>query len=347
MSTDINANDRTNRSWETVIMKYNHPDLRKSLWQIFNSVIPYMFMWYIMYRSLSYSYWITLLLSLVASGFLIRIFIIFHDCGHRSFFVTKRANNIVGMIMGIFAFTPFYIWHHQHWMHHATSGNLDKRGIGDVWTMTLNEYLLSSRWHRFLYRSFRNPFIMFTVGPLLVVLVQNRLAKKTLTKQEKWNVYFTNLMIFAMAGSVSLLIGLKAYLLIQLPIIFISHSIGLWLFYIQHQFDDVAWERDRNWDYKKSAITGSSFLKLPAVLQWFTGNIGFHHVHHLSSRIPNYYLAKCHYENEIFRDIKPIKLFSTFRALTLGLWDEANRRMISFRKIADHQADMSSSLVTM
>jgi acyl-lipid omega-6 desaturase (Delta-12 desaturase) len=347
MLTDINANDRANRSWETVIMKYNHPDLRKSIWQICNSVIPYMFMWYIMYRSLSYPYWITLLLSLVASGFLIRIFIIFHDCGHRSFFATKRANNIVGMIMGIIAFTPFYIWHHQHWMHHATSGNLDKRGIGDVWTMTLNEYLLSTRWHRFLYRSFRNPFIMFTLGPILVVLVKNRLAKKTLTKQEKWNVYLTNLMIFAIAVAVSLLIGLKAYLLIQLPIIFISHTIGLWLFYIQHQFDDVAWERDRNWDYKKSAITGSSFLKLPAVLQWFTGNIGFHHVHHLSSRIPNYYLAKCHYENEIFKDIKPIKLFSTFRALTLGLWDEANRRMISFRNIAVHQTEMSSSLATM
>ncbi len=334
MNASINTDQVNERSWESVIMKYNHPDLRKSIWQIFDSVIPYSIMWYLMYRSLQYPYWVTLLLSVVAAGFLIRIFIIFHDCGHRSFFVSKRANNIVGIIMGILAFTPFYIWHHQHWIHHATSGNLDKRGIGDVWTLTVDEYMKSSRWNRFLYRAFRNPFIMFTLGPLLVVLVQNRIARKNLTRLEKWNVYFTNIIVLLIAVSISLLIGIKAYLLIQLPIILIGHSMGLWLFYIQHQFDDVEWERQNKWDYKLSAISGSSFLKLPAVLQWFTGNIGFHHVHHLSSRIPNYNLAKCHYENEIFKDVRPIKLFSTFKALTLGLWDERNRRMISFRKLS-------------
>ena len=334
MNAIINTDQGNERSWETVIMKYNHPDLRKSIWQICDSVIPYSIMWYLMYRSLQYPYWVTLLLSLVATGFLIRIFIIFHDCGHRSFFVSKRANNIVGMIMGIMAFTPFYKWHHQHWIHHATSGNLDKRGIGDVWTMTVDEYMKSSRWNRFLYRAFRNPFIMFTLGPLLVVLVQNRIAKKDLTRSEKWNVYFTNIVVLLIAVAISLVIGIKAYLLIQLPIILIGHSVGIWLFYIQHQFDDVEWERQNKWDYKLSAISGSSFLKLPAVLQWFTGNIGFHHVHHLSSRIPNYNLAKCHYENEIFKNVKPIKLFSTFKALTLGLWDETNRRMISFRKLS-------------
>lgn len=330
---DTKPDPEVDRSWEKVIMKYNHPDLRKSIWQIVNSVIPYLFMWYVMYRSLQYSYWITLLLSLVASGFLIRIFIIFHDCGHRSFFISKRANNIVGMIMGILAFTPFYRWHHQHWIHHATSGNLDKRGIGDIWTMTVDEYRKSSFWNRFSYRAFRNPFIMFTLGPLLVVLIQNRLSRKKMTSLEKWNVYFTNISILFIAVLVSIVIGIKAYLLIQLPIILIGHSMGIWLFYIQHQFDEVSWERDNQWDYKISAIAGSSFLKLPAVLQWFTGNIGFHHVHHLSSRIPNYYLAKCHFENEIFHYVKPIKLFSTFRALTLGLWDEASHRMISFKLV--------------
>lgn len=330
--TDTNQN--TDRSWEKVIMKYNHPDLRKSIWQICNSLIPYLFMWYLMYRSLQYPYWITLLLSFLATGFLIRIFIIFHDCGHRSFFVSKRANNIVGMIMGIITLTPFYKWHHQHWIHHATSGNLDKRGIGDVWTMTVDEYVNSSLWTRFQYRAFRNPFIMFILGPVLVVLVQNRITKKGMSPQERWNIYLTNFAVLAMAGLVSLFIGIKAFLLIQIPIVLIAHSIGIWLFYIQHQFDDVEWERQNNWDYKVSAITGSSFLKLPKVLQWFTGNIGFHHVHHLSSRIPNYYLAKCHYENKIFREVKPIKLFSTFRALNLGLWDEASKRMISFRKLS-------------
>lgn len=334
MQTNNDNNLPIDRSWEKIIMKYNHPSLLRSIWQICNSVIPYIFMWYLMYKSLAYPYWVTLLFSLIATGFLIRIFIIFHDCGHRSFFVSKTANTIVGMIMGIIAFTPFFRWHHQHWIHHSTSGNLDKRGVGDVWTMTVDEYLNSSLKDRFMYRAFRNPFIMFILGPVLVVMFQNRVTKKTMTRLEKWNVYFTNISILVIAVIMSLLIGVKAYLLIQLPIILIGHSIGIWLFYIQHQFDEVEWERQSKWDYKVSAITGSSFLKLPAILQWFTGNIGFHHVHHLSSRIPNYYLEKCHYENEIFREVQPVKLSSTFRALTLGLWDEASRRMISFRKLA-------------
>jgi omega-6 fatty acid desaturase (delta-12 desaturase) len=333
MKSTIEAKHESDRSWEKVIMKYNHPDLGKSIWQIVNSVLPYLVMWYLMYRSLEYSYLLTLVLAVIASGFLIRIFIIFHDCGHRSFFVSKKANDIVGMAMGILTFTPFDRWHNQHRIHHATSGNLDKRGIGDVWTMTLEEYLKSSRRDRFFYRAFRNPFIMFTLGPVLVVFIQNRITNKKMSKQEKTNVYFTNIVVLIMAALISFLIGVKAFLMIQLPVILIAHSLGIWLFYIQHQFDDVYWERDNKWDYKVSAIQGSSFLKLPAVLQWFTGNIGFHHVHHLSSRIPNYYLAKCHRENEIFRQVKPIIWFSTFRSLTLGLWDEANQRMISFRKI--------------
>lgn len=294
-------------------------------------------MWYLMYKSLVYPYWVTLLLALPASGFLIRIFIIFHDCGHRSFFKTKKANNTVGIITGILAYTPFYRWHHQHWVHHATSANLDKRGIGDVWTMTVKEYQSSTPWDRFLYRSFRNPFVMFVLGPLLMVFLSNRFTNKKMTYPEKLNYYFTNLMLLMMAGAISFLIGIKAFLLIQLPIILLGQSIGLWLFYIQHQFDDVNWEREVEWNYKLSALTGSSFLKLPAVLQWFTGNIGFHHVHHLSPRIPNYYLAKCHYENEIFRAVKPIRLLSTFKALTLSLWDEDNRRMIRFKELATAQ----------
>ncbi len=334
METIIDKNPTDSRSWQEIVIKYTIPVLRKSLWQIFDSVVPYIIMLYIMYRSLVYPYWVTLLLALIASGFLIRIFIIFHDCGHQSFFKSKRANYIVGRLMGILAFTPFHKWHFQHRIHHATSGNLDKRGIGDVWTMTVEEYQNSTRWNRFIYRAFRNPFVMFGLGPFYVVLVQNRLAKRKLTRQEKLNVYFTNIMILMMAVSVSLVIGVKAYLLIQLPVIIIAHSIGIWLFYIQHQYDDVTWERNNRWDYKTSAVNGSSFLKLPSVLQWFTGNIGFHHIHHLSSRIPNYNLARCHYENELFKDIKPIILFSTFRALNLGLWDEAKQRMISFRSLA-------------
>lgn len=320
-------------SWQKMVAKYNHPDLRKSIWQICNSLIPYSLLWYLMYKSLEYPYWITLLLSLIACGFLIRLFIIFHDCGHGSFFRSKKANDIVGMTMGILAFTPYHKWHQQHHVHHATTGNLDKRGTGDVWTMTVDEYLKSSKGKRFLYRVFRNPITLFSFGPVFIAFVQNRITTKKMTKKEKQNVYFTNVMVVVMGILISLLIGIKAYLLIQLPVLIISHIIGLWLFYMQHQFDDTSWERDGKWDYKTAAISGSSFLKLPAVLQWFTGNIGFHHVHHLSSKIPNYNLAKCHYENKFFKDIKPVTLLLSFKALKLHLWDEASQRMIGFRKL--------------
>ena len=333
MNTNDSIKPEEGRSWEKVIMRYNHPELRKSIWQIFNSVVPYIFMWYLMYRSLNYSYVITLLLSVVASGFLIRIFIIFHDCGHGAFFSSRKANEAVGMIMGIIAFTPYYKWHQQHKIHHATAGNLDKRGIGDVWTMTVDEYRNSSRWTRFFYRSFRNPFILFSIGPLVVILIQNRTSQKNMTKHDKLNVYLTNTLILAMAFGISMLIGFKAYLLIQIPIIIVAHIAGLWLFYIQHQFDETSWERDPLWDYKTAAIKNCSYLKLPTVLQWFTGNIGFHHVHHLSPRIPNYNLERCHFENEIFREIKPVYLLETFRALRLSLWDESTHTMISFRRL--------------
>jgi acyl-lipid omega-6 desaturase (Delta-12 desaturase) len=334
MKINRNENVASDRSWEEVIKKYNHPDLLRSIWQISNSLIPYVVLWFAMYQSLQYSYWITMLLSLVACGFLIRIFMVFHDCGHGSYFKSKKVNDVVGMVMGIIAFTPYYKWSNQHRVHHATVGNLDKRGVGDVWTLTVEEYQQSSKWRQFLYRIFRNPYFLFSFGPFYIVFVQNRFTISDMSRKEKWNVYFTNLLLLAMATGISLLIGVKAYLIIQIPIILVAHSIGLWLFYMQHQFDDVSWERNSQWDYKRAAIEGSSFLKLPGVLQWFTASIGFHHVHHLSSRIPNYNLARCHRENKMFADIKPVPLVSTFKALRLSLWDEATRQMISFRKLA-------------
>jgi omega-6 fatty acid desaturase (delta-12 desaturase) len=334
MIATMTDQSNADRSWEKVIMKYNRPDLFKSIWQICNSLVPYVILWYLLVQSLYYSYGLTLLLSLLACGFLIRLFIIFHDCGHGSFFSSKKANQVIGTIMGLLAFTPYTMWHSQHAAHHATSGNLDKRGMGDVWTMTVEEYQNSSTGIRFLYRAFRNPFLMFTVGPVFVIIIQNRITNSKMTKQEKQNIYFTNILILIIGTLMSLLIGLKAYLLIQLPIIVISHSMGLWLFYVQHQYEDVFWERSSKWDYRAAAIKGSSFLRLPVVFQWFTGNIGFHHVHHLSSRIPNYNLARCHYENDIFKEVKIIDLFASIKTLRLSLWDEANRRMTSFRRIA-------------
>lgn len=334
MITSMNSQQSTNQQWQKVVVKYNQPDLRKSIWQISNSLLPYLLLWFLMIRSLEYSYWITLFLALIASGFLIRLFIIFHDCGHGSFFKSKQANTLVGITCGMLSFTPYHKWHKQHQGHHQTTVNLDKRGTGDVWTMTVDEYLNSSKWKRFVYRAFRNPFVMFTVGPLFVIFIQNRFSKRTMSPKERWNIYFTNAVMITISVVMSLLIGLKAYLLIQLPVLIISHSIGIWLFYIQHQFEGVSWNRSNNWDYKTAAIEGSSFLKLPAILQWFTGNIGFHHLHHLSPRIPNYNLERCQNENEIFCEVKPIKLTSTFKALRLSLWDEANRHLIRFRKIA-------------
>jgi omega-6 fatty acid desaturase (delta-12 desaturase) len=331
---NINSTSSEDREWQQSVLKYATPDLRKSIWQIINSLVPYLIIWYLMYKSLAYPYWITLLLSLLATGFLIRIFIIFHDCGHRSFFKSAKANKIVGMIMGIIVYTPYHKWHEQHRIHHATSANLDKRGIGDVWTMTVEEYQNSSARDRLVYRVFRNPFVLFLLGPLLVVLMQNRITNKTMNFEQKRNVWFTNIILLLIAFLISAAIGLKAFLLIQVPIIYFGHSLGLWLFYIQHQFEDVVWERQSRWSYKESAVKGSSFLKLPGVFQWFTGNTGFHHVHHLSSKIPNYNLERCHYENEMFNEVKPIMLLSTFKALHLNLWDEANRQMVRFRDVA-------------
>lgn len=329
----INQAQANDRSWQKVIMKYNQPDLRKSIWQICNSVLPSFLLWYLMVQSLQVSYLLTLFLIPITSGFLVRVFIIFHDCGHGSFFKSKKANHIVGLICGIIAFTPYYTWHKHHAEHHAGSVNLDKRGMGDVWTMTVEEYLNSSKKTRFFYRAFRNPFIMFTVGPLYMFLILNRFSNKAMKPKERWNIYFTNSILLLMAAGLSLLIGVKAFLIIELPLLFVSHAIGLWLFYIQHQFEDVSWDRTDAWDYKTAAIKGSSFLKLPVILQWFTGNIGFHHVHHLSPRIPNYNLARCQYENDLFKEVKPIHLRSTFKALTLSLWDEASRQLVRFRKI--------------
>jgi len=331
---NLNKTETDDRSWEKIIKRYNQPVMARSLWQIVNSFVPYVLLWILMYQSLQYSYIFTLLLAIVASGFLVRIFIIFHDCGHGSFFKSSKANNFVGILSGIVSFTPYRMWHHHHRIHHATAVNLDKRGIGDVWTMTKEEYLNAPRRRKLIYRIFRNPFLMFIVGPLYVVFFQNRFTKKHMNSEDKWNMYLTNTAMLLLAIGISLLIGIKAYLIIQVPVILISHSIGIWLFLIQHNFDDIEWERNDSWDYKTAAFKGCSFLQFPALFRWFTGNIGFHHVHHLSPRIPNYNLARCHYENDIFSVIKPIRFLETFKFLNLHLWDEVNQKMIGFKNLA-------------
>ena len=323
----------TDRSWVEVIKKYNFPDPLKSWWQVVNSVIPYIALWYFMYRSLEISYWLTLGLSVVAAGFLVRIFIIFHDCGHGSFFKSEKVSRWVGIILGALVFTPYDRWHRDHKIHHQTVGNLDKRGTGDVNTLTVDEYLALSRWKRFGYRFYRNPLFLIGLAPMLLFLIQFRLPKAYMNTREHMYVHLTNLGIAVAVFLVILAIGWKAFLLIQLPVIYIASVHGVWLFYVQHQYEAVQWVRADKWDYQTIALQGSSYFELPFLLRWFTGNIGFHHIHHLSPMIPNYKLPKCHRENAMFQNMKPVTFFSSLRSLRLRLWDEKNQRLVGFKEV--------------
>jgi omega-6 fatty acid desaturase (delta-12 desaturase) len=319
--------------WIEIISRYNTPDPIKSWWQIINSVGPYAILWIMMIKSLEVSYWLTLLLSVLAAGFLVRIFIIFHDCGHGSFFKSKRMNTIVGVATGLLVFTPYKKWSYEHLIHHQTVGNLDKRGIGDVNTLTVSEYLKLSKLQRISYRIYRNPFILFGVAPLLVFVVFQRFTNKSMKIADKFYVHLSTLGMAAWVAGLMLIIGWKTFLLIQIPVLYIGAAHGLWLFYVQHQYRHVIWTKTENWDYKTIATQGSSMFKLPAVLNWFTGNIGYHHVHHLGPTIPNYNLKRCHNENPLFSSIKPITFFTAFESLRLRLWDEKRQMLIPFSEI--------------
>jgi len=326
-------NDTAGSSWISIVKHYNHPDLKKSWFQFSSSFLLYALSWVLMYLSLSFSYWITLGLAFPAAGMLVRLFIIYHDLGHGSFFRSRKLSNWMGLFLGILTFTPYYSWSTNHHIHHETVGNLDKRGIGDVWTMTVNEYLGSSRWQKIVYRFYRNPITLFCIGPLYVFLIGNRFTKKGMDAKGRMGVYLTNAGLVLFAVSMTLLIGIKAFLLIQFPVIYIAGMLGFWLFYVQHQYNPTLWARSDTWNYKKVALEGSSYYELPRILQYFTGNIGFHHIHHLSPLIPNYNLSRCHRENALFNGIKPLKFWPGFKTVTLRLWNEKTQEMISFRKL--------------
>ncbi len=320
-------------SWRQAVAKYQDSDSRRSWWQVANTLIPYFILFYLMVRSLEISYWITLALAIPATGFFARTFIIFHDCGHGSFFKSRQANSRIGFITGVITFTPFYQWRHAHALHHATSGDLDRRGIGDIWTMTVKEYAAASWKQRFAYRVYRHPVAMFVFGPLILFLISHRFAAPGAAKRERLSVVYANLTLLAIAVTAYFTIGLKAYVLVQLPILYMGAAAGVWLFYVQHQFEGVYWEHHDQWDYVTAAIYGSSFYKLPKLLQWFTGNIGFHHVHHLSPRVPNYNLEKCHEEIGYNPPLKPVTLGISLRSLGMRLWDEERRQMVGFRAV--------------
>lgn len=320
-------------NWKEIVARYQKPSVARSVWQIVNTVVPYIGIWALMYVTVQISWWLTIPLAILAGGFMVRMFIIFHDCGHSAYFKSQKANHFVGAITGVLTFTPYYHWRWEHAIHHASSGDLDRRGTGDVWTMTVQEYLESSRWKKFSYRLARNPFILFVLAPLALFLVLQRVPKLRAPARERYSVYWTNLALGAMAAGLIWVFGLKAYLIIQITVLMAAGSAGVWLFYVQHQFEGVYWERANDWDYAQAALQGSSFYKLPKILQWFSGNIGFHHIHHLSPRIPNYHLEKCHKAEPLFQTVKPVTLFGSLKSFTFRLWDEQQRKLVGYRHL--------------
>lgn len=334
-------------TWTALVAKYQTSNPWQSIGQAVNTFIPFLLLWFLMVLSLDYSYWLTLGLALPAAGLLVRIFIIQHDCGHGSFFKSRQANDYLGSVCGLFTLTPYYYWRKSHAIHHASASNLEHRGVGDIYTMTVNEYRQESPWGRLKYRFYRHPLILLGVAPALVFFVLYRfpLADTKSWKRERASVWWTNLALAIAITGLSLTIGFKAFVLVQLPITLLASTAGTWLFFVQHQFEDTYWAKEGEWDYTLAALRGSSYYKLPKVLQWFTGNIGFHHIHHLSPRIPNYLLEKCHEENPLFQQVVVLTLWSSFKTIFLSLWDEDQERLVSFGQLKSMRLPVTEELV--
>ena len=322
-------------------------DFRAS-WQLLNSVVPYVLVWILIYFALSLFWWLVAPLALLAGILLIRIFIIFHDCGHGVFFTSRWANQSVGFFCGLLVFTPYRQWHRDHADHHATAGNLDGRGPGEVWTMTVEEFRTAPVWKQRIYRLMRNPFLLFGVVPALFFVVLQRLPMRASSRPLKQSIWIMNLAVLVYVSLMIGVFGLGPYLMIQSIVIAVAGGAGFWLFYVQHQFEAVQWKRTEDWSYTDAALHGSSYYKLPRVLQWCTGNIGFHHVHHLFPRIPNYHLEKCHAALPVLQEVPVITLASSFSTLDFKLWDECSKRLVRFRDVESsdtRQGDSSRPMV--
>ena len=318
-------------SWQKIVRRYAQPDLRGAIWQTVNSLVPYFVLFYVSLRSLEVSFWLTLPLCILTAGFMVRTFIIFHDCGHGSFFKSQRANDWMGILTGVLTFTPYHRWKHYHAIHHATAGDLDRRGAGDVYTMTVKEYLAAPWWIKVGYRVMRNPLAMFLIGPMLMFVVVERIPPLK-GKRDIASVWWTNAALALIVAAMGLTFGWRAYLTVQLLVLFVGAGAGVWLFYVQHNYEGVYWERRDKWDYVDASLQSSSFYRMPAVLQWFSGNIGFHHIHHLGSKIPSYNLPRAYRENAIFH-VKPLTLLSSLKSLRLRVYDEANRRLAGWEAL--------------
>jgi acyl-lipid omega-6 desaturase (Delta-12 desaturase) len=341
VSMNMTTNVEGNVAWHKIVARYAHPDLSRSIWQSINTLVPFFVLFYLSMRSVDISIWLTLPLTIVTAGFMVRAFIIFHDCGHGSFFRSQRANDLMGIFTGILAFTPYYDWKHEHAIHHATSGDLDRRGTGDIYTMTVQEYLDAPWWKKTGYRVMRNPFALFIIGPVLAFVIGERIPPAR-GKREIASVWWTNLALVVIVTVMGLAFGWRNYLITQLLVLFFGTSAGVWLFYVQHNFEGVYWERHGQWNYFNASMQGSSFYRLPALLQWFSGNIGFHHIHHLGSKIPNYNLAKAYQENPIFH-VKAMTVRSSLKSLKWRVYDEANGRLAGWEALKQYRKDATTA----
>jgi omega-6 fatty acid desaturase (delta-12 desaturase) len=310
---------------------YARPRTRRAIGEIATSIVPYIGLSALMYVLVEHSLVLTLLLAIPTAGFLLRTYMVFHDCAHGSFLPSRRANHWLGAFCGLLLFESFDRWRHSHAVHHASAGDLDRRGVGDVTTMTVEEYRRSSPRQRLAYRLFRNPLVMLGVGPVYALMLQPRLAPRTMRARLRRSVHRTNVAVAAMVGGMIWLVGWEDYLVVQMPVAMIAGAAGVFLFYVQHQFEDTYWEHGGDWSYTDAALRGSSHLALPGLLRFFTSNIGLHHVHHLNARIPSYNLQRAHDENPVFHDVPTLSIRDGMRALRLKLWDEDLGRLVTWR----------------
>ena len=318
-----------------ILTRYREPSFARSMLELVITAVPFALLWILMWVTLDISYWLCLLIAVPAAGFLVRLFMIQHDCGHGSFFRHRLTNDWIGRVIGVLTLTPYAFWRHTHALHHASSGNLDRRGTGDIDTLTVREYLSLSRRGRLRYRLYRHPIVMFGVGPAYLFFLKHRLPIGGLRGGwQPWlSIMGTNAAIAILVATMIWLVGVGPFLLVHLPIALLASSIGVWLFYVQHQFEDTFWIDGEGWNLREAAVRGSSHYDLPAILRWFTANIGVHHVHHLCSRIPYYRLPQVLRDQPQFAAVGRLTLVQSLRCVRMALWDERQRRLISFREL--------------
>jgi omega-6 fatty acid desaturase (delta-12 desaturase) len=333
-STALPAADVARRAMQA-FARYREPRHGRSIFEIAVTLVPFVALWALAWAAVHFGYWeLTLFLAVPAAGFLVRLFMIQHDCGHGSFFRYRLANDWVGRFLGVLTLTPYDDWRRAHAMHHANSGHLDRRGIGDINTLTVREFQALSVWGQLCYRLYRNPLVMFGFGAAYQFFLRHRLPIGSFRGWRAWNsAMATNLAIAIAAAALIWIIGIGPFLLVQLPIGFVAGSVGVWLFYVQHQFEDTFWAHGREWDFHEASLRGSSYYDLPGILRWFTANIGVHHVHHLCSRIPYYRLPQTLRDNPNLRSMGRLTLLESFRCVRLVLWDEGRGRLVSFRDV--------------